>query len=85
MAQFSHENSKGVTYYLNMKEVSLRGGKKIPIYFFTKDSRPATAVEELPEGREIRENPRNGFLTVVIAGMEPKPVAKVEDDEEEDD
>lgn len=85
MAQFSHENSKGVTYYLNMKEVSLRGGKKMPVYFFTINKGYVTAVEELPEGREVRENPRNGFLTIVKPNDERKPYPKAGDDEEEDD
>jgi hypothetical protein len=86
MAQFQHTNSKGVTYFLNMKEVTLRGGKRMSVYFFTIDQRPATAVEALPADMEIRENPRNGFLTVVREGAERKPFARVGDDdlEEED-
>lgn len=61
---YTHTNSKGVTYYLNSKEVTLRGGKKQVIYFFSKDERPETAVNELPAGMVVNENPRNGFLTV---------------------
>lgn len=60
---YSHTNSKGVTYYLNSKEVTLRGGKKQTIYYFSKDVRPE-AVESLPEGMQVNENQRNGFLTV---------------------
>jgi hypothetical protein len=60
---FKFTNSKGVTYYLNSKEVTLRGGKKQRIYYFSKDERPE-AVAELPDGMEVNENPRNGFLTV---------------------
>lgn len=88
MSQFSHTNSKGVTYYLNVKAVSLRGGKKMDVYFFTREQRPDTAVEELPEGMKINENPRNGFLTVIREGDMRKPVPKegdIDDDEEEDD
>ena len=33
---YEHTNSKGVTYYLHKKEVTLRGGKPQTIYFFTK-------------------------------------------------
>ena len=60
---YKHTNSKGVTYYLNSKEVTLRGGKKQVIYYFSKDERKDTAAD-LPEGFEVNENVRNGFLTV---------------------
>lgn len=59
---YSHTNSKGVKYYLNAKEVTLRGGKKQRILYFSKDERPEAA--DLPDGFEVNENPRNGFLTV---------------------
>ena len=59
---YKHTNSKGVTYYLNSKEVTLRGGKKQTIYYFSKDQRPEGC--DLPSDREVNENPRNGFLTV---------------------
>ena len=60
---YKHTNSKGVTYYLNSKNVVLRGGKEQKIFYFSKDERPE-AVPALPEGMEVNENPRNGFLTV---------------------
>lgn len=63
MAAYSHTNSKGVTYYLHTKEVTLRGGKAQRIFYFAKDERPE-AIEELPEGYMVVENPRNGFLTL---------------------
>lgn len=59
---YKHTNSKGVTYYLNSKEVTLRGGKKQTIYYFSKDERPEGT--DLPSGFVVNENPRNGFLTV---------------------
>ena len=59
---YSHTNSKGVTYYLNAKDVTLRGGKVQKIYYFSKDQRPEGV--ELPGDMEVNENPRNGFLTV---------------------
>ena len=64
MAAYTHTNSKGVTYYLHSKEVTLRGGKKQRIFYFAKDERPADAVEKLPEGYGVQENARNGFLTL---------------------
>lgn len=60
---YTHTNSKGVTYYLNSKEVTLRGGKVQRIYYFSKDERPET-IDAVPEGMVVNENPRNGFLTV---------------------
>jgi len=62
MAGYTHKNSKGVTYHLNSKKVTLRGGKEQTIYYFSKDSRPEAC--ELPAGFKVNENPRNGFLTV---------------------
>lgn len=61
---YSHTNSKGVTYYLHSKDVTLRGGKQQTIYYFAKDTRPADAVDELPGPYQVVENPRNGFLTL---------------------
>lgn len=62
---YAHTNSKGVTYYLHSTEVTLRGGKQQRIYYFTKTN-PAAKGEPslLPEDREVKENPRNGFLTI---------------------
>jgi hypothetical protein len=62
MATYKHTNSKGVTYYLNSKAVTLRGGKQQTIYYFSKDQRPEGS--DLPSGMSVNENPRNGFLTV---------------------
>lgn len=59
---YDHTNSKGVTYYLNSKMVTLRGGKEQRIFYFSKDQRPEAS--DLPEGYNVKENPRNGFLTV---------------------
>jgi hypothetical protein len=59
---YSHKNSKGVTYYLNSKDVTLRGGKVQRIFYFSKDQRPEAC--DLPDGMSVNENPRNGFLTV---------------------
>ncbi len=60
---YSHTNSKGVTYYLHKKDVTLRGGKQQTIYYFAKDERPE-AIDDLPAGYGVVENPRNGFLTL---------------------
>ena len=59
---YQHTNSKGVTYHLNSKEVTLRGGKKQTIYYFSKDERPEAC--DLPSGFSVNENPRNGNIKV---------------------
>ena len=59
---YTHTNSRGVTYHLNSKEVTLRGGKLQIIWYFSKDERPEAA--DLPDGFEVNENPRNSFLTL---------------------
>ena len=62
---YSHKNSKGVTYYLHMMDVVLRGGKEQTIYFFAKVAKNEKGTPtDLPEGRIVKENPRNGFLTI---------------------
>ena len=60
---YQHTNSKGVTYFLNSKNVTLRGGKQQTIYYFSKDKRAET-IDAVPAGFVVNENPRNGFLTV---------------------
>jgi hypothetical protein len=62
---YSHTNSKGIKYYLHSTDVTLRGGKEQTIYFFAKVEKNAKGKPvDLPEGRIVKENPRNGFLTV---------------------
>ena len=64
---YKHTNSKGVTYYLHSTEVQLRGAKGKPqtIYFFAKVEKNAKGTPvDLPADRVVKENPRNGFLTI---------------------
>lgn len=62
---YKHVNSKGIPYYLHSTEVTLRGGKKQTIYFFAKvEKNPKGQPADLPADRIVKENPRNGFLTV---------------------
>ncbi len=62
---YAHTNSKGVTYYLHKKDVTLRGGHAVTIFFFSKTEDGAKGEPtDLPEGYEVTENPRNAFLTV---------------------
>lgn len=64
---YSHVNSKGITYHLNFKNVSLRAGKIQTIYYFSKDKRPEKTI--LPKSFTVHENPRNGFLTIKTPSM----------------
>jgi hypothetical protein len=62
---YKHTNSKGVTYYLYKTDVTLRGGKPQTIFFFAKtDNNAKGEATDLPADREVKENPRNGFLTI---------------------
>ena len=61
---FTHNNSKGTTYHLNCKDVTLKStGRVQRIYFFSKDAR-STACDK-PDGYNVKENSRTGlpFLT----------------------
>mgnify|MGYP000194029319 CR=1 FL=1 len=60
---FSHVSKKsGVTYYLNGKTVTLKNtGKQQTIYYFSKDIREGSSLDELPSGMKIDENPRTGL------------------------
>lgn len=59
---FMYTNSRGVDYYLNCKEVTLRGGHQRVIYYFTKDVRDTACA--MPEDYKVVENPRNGFCAL---------------------
>ena len=61
---YEHTNSKGRTYNLNSKDVTLKStGRVQTIYYFSKDSR-STACDK-PDGYNVKENSRTGlpFLT----------------------
>ena len=57
---FTFKNSKGVTYYLHFKDVTLRGGKKQRIYFFARDVRDGS-LDDIPAGYEVMETKRTGM------------------------
>jgi hypothetical protein len=62
---YSTVSSHGLRYYLHKTTVTLKGGKPQTIYFFAKVERNEKGKPtRLPKGRVVRENPRNGFLTV---------------------
>jgi hypothetical protein len=58
---YSTTNSKGQTYYLHSKEVTLKGGRLQRIYYFAKAEKPEDALDALPAGYEVSENTRTGL------------------------
>jgi hypothetical protein len=46
---FEQVNSKGQTYYLHEREVTLKGGRLQTIYFFAREIKDG-AIDALPEG-----------------------------------
>ena len=57
---FSYTNSKGQTYYLHTREVTLKNGRVQRIYFFARDVRDG-ALEEVPAGYQVVETKRTGM------------------------
>jgi hypothetical protein len=58
---YAHQNSKGQTYYLHGKEVTLQNGRKQQIYFFAKEPKPGEVLDAIPPDKQIEENPRTGL------------------------
>lgn len=57
---YSHVNSKGQTYYLHQRDVTLKGGRVQRIYFFAREVKDG-AIDALPSGYIVVENPRTGL------------------------
>ncbi|MBI2798490.1 hypothetical protein HYX70_04325 [Candidatus Saccharibacteria bacterium] len=57
---FSHVNSKGQTYYLHQRDVTLKGGRQQRIYFFAREEKDGV-IDELPAGYQVVENTRTGL------------------------
>lgn len=57
---YNHTNSKGQTYYLHQRDVILKGGREQRIYFFAREVKDG-AIDALPEGYIVVENPRTGL------------------------
>jgi len=57
---YSHKNSKGQTYFLHGKMVTLRGGRKQQIYYFARQEKK-DALDALPANYEVVENKRTGL------------------------
>jgi hypothetical protein len=57
---FSYKNSKGQTYFLHKKMVTLKNGITRPIFFFARDVR-VEAIDAVPAGYEVIETKRTGM------------------------
>lgn len=58
---YSHTNSKGQTYILHSRDITLRGSnKKQTIYFFARDEK-AGALDDIPSGYKVVESQRTGL------------------------
>ena len=53
---YSHQNSKGVTYYLNSRE----GKNGAKLYYFSREA-GENSLPSLPSGYEVMENSRTGL------------------------
>jgi len=62
---YAHKNSKGDTYLLHSKDVTLRNGRQQRIFFFARAEKPGESLDAVPEGYSVGENQRTGlpFLT----------------------
>ena len=58
---YRYQNRKGQTYYLHGKEVTLQNGRQQRIYYFAREPKAGEALDTLPAGREVVENPRTGL------------------------
>lgn len=57
---YEFKNSKGVSYFLHSKQVSLKGGRMQTIFFFARDVRPG-ALDSVPAGYTVVETAKTGM------------------------
>ncbi len=60
MAYSVQSKKSGKTYYLHSRDQSLRGGHVQTIYYFGSNPKDG-AVEAMPKGYQIAENPNTGL------------------------
>ncbi len=60
MSAFAYTNSKGQTYYLHTRDVTLKNGRVQTIYFFARDVRDGS-LTAVPAGYEVVETSRTGM------------------------
>jgi hypothetical protein len=58
---FTHKNSKGDTYILHSKDVTLRNGRQQRIFYFARAEKDGEALDAVPAGYLVGENQRTGL------------------------
>jgi hypothetical protein len=57
---YEFKNSRGVSYFLHSKDVTLKGGRQQTIFFFARDVRPG-ALNEVPAAYQVIETTKTGM------------------------
>ncbi len=57
---YAYKNSKGQTYYLHTRKVTLKNGREQQIYFFARDIRDG-ALDDVPAPYMVVETKRTGM------------------------
>lgn len=57
---YSYKNSKGQTYYLHGRDVTLQGGRQQRIHYFAREAKEGV-LDALPAGHNVVENARTGL------------------------
>jgi hypothetical protein len=57
---YEFKNSRGVSYFLHFKDVTLKGGRLQKIFFFARDVRPG-ALNEVPAAYKVIETTKTGM------------------------
>lgn len=61
-APYTYQNSKGESYYLHLKLVTLKNGKEVTIYYFCRDQRDnVVPAAEFPQGYQVIESTRTAL------------------------
>ena len=61
---YTATNSRGCTYFLHEKHVTLTNGRPQTQYYFAPSERRGEATDDCPPGYVVREDPRNHRLTL---------------------
>ncbi len=57
---FAYKNTKGQTYYLHTRKVTLKNGRVQVIFFFARDVRDGS-LDAVPAGYAVMETKRTGM------------------------
>ena len=66
---YSFTNSKGTTYYLHTKKSMTSTGKERTLFYFSKEVKPADALDAVPTGYTVAEM-KTGLPVLKKAGNE---------------